>query len=190
MNRFLSFIIVSFLLIIQAACSSSENKSSELTGIFNKEVLTPGASKKIFFSPVQNRTGNSVLSDELMVRLKKRIIFEGRLSIAENQEQSDMTVNLEILLFIIENLKFDTTGNAIQKRIRSLAGISIINSKNNNPYFKGKEVEAIVVFSEFNPPIVDEYSATCTAADILSERILSVIMTGWYKNGVIPSANN
>jgi hypothetical protein len=179
--------IISFLVILSAACSSANKESSDILNIFSGEPIIPGAAKKIYINPILNRTDNTVLPDELIQPLKNRINFEGRLLVAGSIEQSDLEVNLEIFSLTVKPYTFDTSGNPIEKQMRTIVFVSIFNSKNNKALLKYKEVEAIVVFSEIKPPVMDEYNAIVALANILSERITSVITTGWYKDGILPS---
>lgn len=179
--------IISLLIILSAACSSADKGSADVLSIFSGEPITPGAAKKIFINPILNKTDNTVLPGELTQPLKNRINFEGRLIVVESTEQSEMEVNLEIFSFTIKPYTFDTSGNPVEKQMRAIVFVSLFNSKNKKAILKDKEVEAIVVFSEIKPPVKDEYSAIVALASILSERITSVITTGWYKDGIIPS---
>lgn len=175
------------VIILLTACSSADKAGSGMENIFRKEIITPSTADKVYLNEIINRTDNAGLPDEIMTRLKTRINFGGRLIVVNDAAQSDIEMNLEIFLLTIQPLKFDTTGNPVQKKMRALVSVSVINAKNKNVILKGKEVEGILLFSDITPPVMDMYSATAALADILSERIISVLMTGWYKKGVIPS---
>lgn len=174
-------------MIALLSCTSEDKAFSGLENIFRKEVITPATAGRIYLGPVVNKTDNPGLSDEIITRLKNRISFEGRFVVVNEPGQGDIEMDLEIFLFTLQPVKFDTSGNQIQEKMRALVSVTIFNSKNGNVILKGKEIEAILVFSEIIPPVMDMYSATASLADMLSERILSVLMTGWYKKGVIPS---
>jgi len=179
--------ILFFFVILLTTCSSENKKISGLENFFRKEVITPTTANRVYVNPIIDKTGQSELPDEIMTRLKSRINFQGRLTVANSIEQSDIEMNIEIFLFTIQPLKFDTMGNVIQNKMRALVSVSVINSKNKNIILKGKEVEGIVVFSETIPPIMDVYSANVALANILTERITTVLIKGWYKGGIIPS---
>jgi hypothetical protein len=180
-------IVISLLVILSAACASADKRSADILSIFSGEPITPGAAKKIYINPILNKTDNTVLPDELIQLLKNRINFEGRLIVVESEERSEMEVNLEIFSLTVKPYTFDTSGNPIEKQMRTIVFVSLFNSKNKKAILKDKEVEAVIVYSEIKPPIKDEYSAILALANILSERITSVITTGWYKDGIIPS---
>jgi hypothetical protein len=186
MRKGIKAIILYLFIISVTACTSANKDSSVLDNFFRKEVITPVTAGRVYIRPVIDKTGNSGLSDELMTRLKTRINFEGRLVVVHDPAQSDVEMNLEIFLFTIQPLKFDSAGNIIQKKMRTLVSVSVFNTKNRNVILKGKEVEGILNFSEINPPVMDLYSATAAMADILTGRISAVLVTGWYKGGVIP----
>lgn len=173
--------------MVLLSCASEDKASSSLENILRKEVITPSTTGRVYIGPVVNRTDNSGLPEEIITRLRNRISFEGRFIVVNEPGQSDIEMDLEIFLYTLQPMKFDTAGNQIQKKMRALVSVSIFNSKSGNVILKGKEVEAILLFSEIIPPVMDMYSATASLADMLSERIMSVLMTGWYKKGVIPT---
>ncbi|MCL1834260.1 MAG: hypothetical protein FWG49_07145 [Leptospirales bacterium] len=166
-----------FPLLISISClPGGEPVNQVLKG---NRVIPDGVSR-IYIDEISapNISGN--VTDSFKNSLRRQINSSDKISLTDSRPDSDMTLRVLIDEFYLEPVKFNPSGVVIEKKMRIVAYIYLKYTKTEEECLNDKKVESEVVYSEVNIPIMTEYKALTLLTDLLSDRIASVITTGWY----------
>jgi len=173
--------IIFFTLAVFSSCSTWENVNSILSQTFKGNRLLPEGVSRIYIDKVSDGSISSTVKESFESSLKKRINFSGKLSLVETPENSDLTLKISLFGFSSAPIKFDSSGKAVENKLRLYAHVWINASSTGEEKVKRIKVEAWQFYSEINPPIMSEFNAITGLTDQMAERIVSVVITGWYR---------
>ncbi len=169
-------------------CSSLAPGGTEtsLESLFPGGDIVPAGAKKIF---LHNFTSSETIKfnmSELMIRLKKSLNRDGRLTVTENKDEAEMILTGEITGYTIQPLKFNPQGKAELKRMRITLSLNLHNSISGEDVFRRRVVEALHEYSDIKPPIETELRAGLNLIDKITPRIAAQLFTGWYTEELTP----
>jgi len=148
--------------------------------------IVPADAAKIF---LHNFTSTETLRfdiSELMIRLKKQLNRDSRLTVTEKIDEAEIILSGEITGFTIQPLLFNQQGKAELKRMRITLSLSLYNTIRDEMIFHRRVVEALHEYSDITPPIETELRAGLNLIDKITPRIAAQLFTGWYTEELTP----
>ena len=180
----MSRIIIIFILILTAGCGSDiRDEGSVVKKIvdgFEGEPVVPRNANRLYIVPPANTTEKADISPKLYDKVKEFISLDGRLGVDADDNNSDLRLEIRITKYLLERLKFDEVGRAIEKRIWVTADVRLLNIKRKKVIFYEADIQSFKTFSDLVPPIETEFQVMEYVLDDLARRITSKTVTGWY----------
>lgn len=177
----LSVISVAFFAVI-SGCSSAQRDTSIISGAFDGTALIPADVSRLCVEEIENRSSRDEIPGMLMSELRRRFNFSGRLYLTDDISSCDVKLRITLLPLITEPLDFNSAGIPEQRRLRLDALITMTHSSTGDEVMKNREAYAEVVFRVAGRDSISEYRGITGLTEKLSERIISVITTGWFKD--------
>lgn len=166
--------------IILSACSNGEKRKAMLSETFTGNRLLPEGVSRIYIDKVTDGSVDSTAKETFDVVLRRRINLNPQLSLIDTPDNSDLILKIRLTGYSLEPVKYNTSGEVIQKKIRLDAYVRMIYVPTGEEKIRNKLVQAELKYSDKNPPITSDYSATTSLTALLADRIVSVATTGFY----------
>jgi hypothetical protein len=147
---------------------------------FEGEPVVPRSANRLYIVPPANTTAREDISPKLYDKVKEFISLDGRLGVDADDSNSDLRLEIRITKYLLERLKFDEVGRAIEKRIWVTADVRLLNIKRRKMIFYEADIQSFKTFSDLVPPIETEIQVIDYVLDDLAKRITSKTVTGWY----------
>lgn len=180
--RSLSRLIILISSFLFTSCASVENNSvSVISKTFRGEEILHEGINRIYIEKISNGNIDSSIPVTLESSLKRRINIEGRLTVVDDISASDAILRVRIVKVISEPFDYDSSGRPGKKRIRIDSAVSLIYTRTGLERISRSEVYADDVYSTGGASTASEYREISGLTDKLSEKIISVIYTGWYR---------
>ncbi len=173
-NRLITLTLLPFILFM-SGCSLFHNGDT-LDRQLEGGQFVPDSASRLFIKPVKGVDADPAFTDELVRRLKSRVNLDGRLSVTEEEKTSDLTLAMKVTVYGEQDISFDSAGRPVKRRISLTLGITLAETKSGREIIRWKEVDSGIVF-EMEKSILREVYRSL--AESTSEKILSVILTGW-----------
>lgn len=148
--------------------------------------IVPANAAKIFLRTFTSPETVKFNISELMIRLKKHLNRDSRLTVTENIDEAEIVLSGEITGYTIQPLLFNPQGKAELKRMRVTLSLSLYNSITGEMIFHRRVVEALHEYSDITPPIETELRAGLNLIDKITPRIAAQLFTGWYTEELTP----
>jgi len=183
-------ILLISLPLLFCSCTGTDKKTTpEVADIISKidgEPVVPRRANTIYINPFANLTGNSIITDKLMKRVRESINRERRLAVTASPETADLLLMGRVTGFEIQNKEFNPMGIPEKKRMRITASIKLIEREGMRLIFVENGIQAFLEYSDTVPPIKQESMALEDVVLELSRRITSKTITGWYTERMTP----
>ena len=144
------------------------------------EPVVPRTANMLYIPPIKNLTAGKGISEKLMLRLRRSIQADGRLSLVDEEKSADLVLEVAVLKYRIQSIAYERGGNPTRKRIRIVAGTRMVDLNKRKLIFHDNSVQAFYEFSDTVPPITTEQEALFRVLDSLGIRITAKAMSGWY----------
>jgi hypothetical protein len=172
------------MFVLAAGCSNNirdtVGTAEKIIDSFEGVPVVPQYANRIFINQPANSTGLQILAPRLYDKIKEHISLEGRLGVVPDDSISDLRLEVRIVQYTIERLRYDAVGRPVQKRMRITADVRLLNLKKKKLIFWEADIQAFRVFSELEQPIETEVQVREYVLDDLAKRITSKTITGWY----------
>ena len=172
------------MLALAAGCGSEiSDEGSMVRKVidgFDGEPVVPRNANRLYILPPANSTERADISPRLYDKVKGYISLDGRLGVDADDNNSDLRLEIRITKYLLERLKFDEVGRAIEKRIWVTADVRLLNIKRKKVIFYEADIQSFKTFSDLVPPIETEVQVMEYVLDDLARRITSKTVTGWY----------
>jgi len=172
------------MFVLAAGCSNNirdtVGTAEKIIDSFEGVPVVPQYANRIFINQPANSTGLQILAPRLYDKIKEHISLEGRLGVVPDDSISDLRLEVRIVQYTIERLRYDAVGRPVQKRMRITADVRLLNLKKKKLIFWEADIQAFRVFSELEQPIETEVQVREYVLDDLAKRITSKTVTGWY----------
>lgn len=169
-----------FTVIILSACSNGEKRQAMLSETFTGNRLLPEGVSRIYIDEITDGSVNSTVKETFDIVLRRRINLNQQLSLINSPDKSDLLLKIRLSGYSLKPVKYNTSGEVIQKKIRLDAYVQMIYIPTGEEKIRNKMVRSELIYSDKNPPVMSDYSAATALTDLLAERIVSVATTGFY----------
>jgi hypothetical protein len=171
-------------LCLALSCASADEGDADpvkaiLSGI-DGEPVVPRTASRLYLSGIRNMTGNDVLAEKFVIRLKEAVNSDGRLVVVPERERSDLLLEVALRECTIQNIGYDSMGQPVSKRMRILAGAALFDLKKKRMVFSDPTIQAFRTYSDIVPPLSSEYQVMDAVIDELAKRITAKTVSGWY----------
>lgn len=177
-KNFIPFLISVLVLLLTAGCSSG---SSILSQAFEGTELIPSDVSRICIVEITNYSSREEIPEILKSELKRRINTGGRLYLTDDTDSCDIKTRITLLPLITDPLGFNAAGIPEERRIRVDALVTVEHASTGKEVMKNRETYAEYIYRVTGRGAISEYRGITGLTEKLSERLLSVITTGWYK---------
>jgi hypothetical protein len=171
-------------LFLAAGCSAGIRESDttvrKIIDGFDGEPVVPRSANRLFIVTPANSTGVEELGPKLLYRVREYISLDGRLGVDEDNDGSDLRLEIRIAKYLVEKIKYDEIGRAVKKRIWMTADVRLLNLRKNRVIFFEADIQSFRIYSDLSQPIETEAQAADWVLDDLAKRITSKTVTGWY----------
>ena len=171
---------VLFSAFIITACSSAGPDDSSVSKVFKGNRMLPEGVSRIYLDETTDGSVDRTAKDTFDIVLRRRINFNKQLSLMDTPDKSDLVLKVRLTGYTIKPVKYNTSGEAVQKKISLNAYVHMIYIPTGEEKIRNKLVESELIYSDKNPPIMSDYNAITSLTDILAERVVSVVTTGFY----------
>ncbi|MCL1864293.1 MAG: hypothetical protein FWF73_00590 [Spirochaetes bacterium] len=169
-----------FPLLISVSCATISESEPVFNQVLKGNRVIPDGVSRIYVEQILVTDISGNVMDSFKSSLRRQINSSDKISAADSQGESDMSLRVLLDEFYCEPVKFNLSGVVVEKKMRIVAYMYLKYTKTGEECLNNKKVESEVVYSEVNIPVMSEYKALTLLTDQLSERIISVITTGWY----------
>ena len=169
-----------FAVMILSVCSNGEKRDAIISETFKGNRLLPEGVSRIYIDEVSDGSINSTAKETFDIVLRRRINLNPQLSLIDTPDNSDLVLKLRLTGYSSKPVKYNESGEVIEKKLRLNAYVHMIYIPAGEEKIRNKLVESELVYSDKNPPIMSEYNAITSLTDLLAERIVSVVTTGFY----------
>ncbi|MGB4268004.1 MAG: LPS assembly lipoprotein LptE [Spirochaetota bacterium] len=174
------YIIAVVLLLILSCSSNNKAELGNIVSSINGQPVIPYTANKLYIVPFTNQTGIPGYEEKIKQRITEKIITGGRLAIAPQQADSDVTLTGTIQSFQVQPIVIDSAGIIKKKRLLIIAVISLINARTGNYIFRNITVQAFKEFSDIEAPVTPINIVKDDVEQVLASRIALQVETGWY----------
>lgn len=174
--RFITLFVIAFF----SACSSGGEVNSVISQTFKGDRLLHEGVNRIYIDKIYDGNISDAVKDIFKSSLGTRINLSKKLAVVDSPEKSDLILKVMLTGFSSEPVKFNSLGTIEEKKLRIDSFIWLISPLTGEEQLRKKRVVSEQFYSEVNPPVMSEYRAISLLTDQLSDRIVSVIITGWY----------
>ncbi|HPS56880.1 MAG TPA: LPS assembly lipoprotein LptE [Spirochaetota bacterium] len=168
------FILLSLLLLL-TGCSLFHNGEA-ISGQIKGGTIIPDSAGTIYIISFTGGTNGAEFNNEFARRLKRIINLDGRLSVVESVDESDLILDASPVRYSEENVRFDETGRPVLRRISITVRVTLSEKSTGRIIIKDKETD---LFTEYNPDSAIMNDVYRELADRSSAAVLSIILTGW-----------
>ncbi len=165
---------------VALSCSTAGSEKIGLSDIFRGNRPLPEGYRSVYIENVQGDSIDKTVRESALTSIRNRINSSSQLSLSGSSAKSDILLIVRITWFSSEPVKFNALGIAEERRLRIAAIVTLKFTGTSASESRGKVVEAEQIYSDTKLPAVSEYRAVELLSDKLAERIVSVIITGWY----------
>jgi len=169
-----------FISIIFLGCSSGEKSTSVLTKTFKGTRFLSGSVNRIYIDKISDGNINSMVMDTFASSLRNRINLNKNLSVVDSPDDSDLILKVWLAGYSSEPVKINSSGIVEERKLRIDSFVRLISTSTGEEKIKKKYVDSVQYYSEINPPVTSEFKAVTALTDLLSDRVVSVVITGWY----------
>lgn len=162
-------------------CSLSRGSNSIISRTFEGTELIPGDVNRICITEIANGTSREEIPEMLRSEIRRRINAGGRLYLTDDIGTCDIKVRITLLPLISEPLGFNAAGMPEERRIRVDVLVAMEHASTGKVVMKNRETFAEFIYRVTGKGSISEYRGITGLTEKLSERIISVITTGWYK---------
>lgn len=180
----ITLLILSCLLYCSTIIPGNTDRNDK--SLFSGGDIVPVSAKKIYIHTFTSSETIRFNISELMIRLKKSLNRDSRLTVTENIDEAEIILAGEIIKYTIQPLIFNPQGKAELKRMRITLSLSLYNSITGEQIFQRRVVEALHEYSDIKPPIETELRAGLNLIDKITPRIAAQLFTGWYTEELTP----
>ena len=177
-------ILIAILIFTAAGCGSDirddGNMVRKIIDGFDGEPVVPRNANRLYIVPPANTTGRDDISPKLYNKVREFISLDGRLGVDADDINGDLRLEIRITKYLIERMKFDEIGRAIEKRMWVTADARLLNIKRKKMIFYEADIQSFKSFSELMSPIETEAQVLEYVLDDLAKRITAKTVTGWY----------
>ncbi len=152
----------------------------------NGEPVVPREANRIRIPVFSNGMGITSLCERLTLRVRELIFQDGRLAVVGDDNEAELVLKGNILLYQVQPIKYNDLGLAVKKRIRMVASVQLVDIARGKVIFNEAEIQAFEVFSDLVPPVVTEESAREKVIESLARRIALQTSSGWYTELMTP----
>lgn len=181
MTRTVNYIFLLIISSLAISCSATGSGNTQVSDIFKGTRPLPEGYRKVFINSIEGESIDHAIRETVYSSLKESINKNDQLTVVELSEESDIILNVKITWFSSEPVKYNSLGVVEERRLRMVSVISLVFTKTGETRWRDKSVESELIFSDVKIPVMSEYRALELLSDKLSERIISVILTGWYR---------
>jgi hypothetical protein len=178
------FILIAILIFSITGCGSDINNDGNMVRKiidgFDGEPVVPRNANRLYIVPPANTTVRDDMSPKLFNKVREYISIDGRLGVDADDNNSDLRLEIWITRYLIEGMKFDAIGRAIEKRMWITADVRLLNIKRKKLIFYEANIQSFKSFSELVSPIETETQVLDYVLDDLAKRITAKTVTGWY----------
>jgi hypothetical protein len=176
--------LIFFLGIIPSifiACASPQDTklAKDIIESLDGEPVVPRNANKLYLK-LSSVVTEKDLAGLLLPRLRETISLDGRLGLVDNAYFSDCRLDVIVTGFMIQDLKFDSMGRCVKKRMRITAGVALFDVARNKQVFSDPEIQAFREFSDEVPPIESFSHVIENVLSDLAKRISAKTLSGWY----------
>ncbi len=175
----LSIIITTSVII--SGCASSQQDSSSISKVFDGKVLIPDDANVLCVDNLINNSTRQEIPAILLPELRKRFNTTGRLYLSEDRTRCDVKVLITLLPLKTEPLSYNASGIPEEKRLRIDALVTLIHASSGEEVFRGRDAYAEHIYRVAGKGSISDYQGISRLTEILAERIVSLINTGWFK---------
>lgn len=168
------------LIVLTQSCSAGGAGDSVLSKTFKGTRLLPDAVNRIYIEKISGGNIDASVIDSFDYSLRKKVSLNKKLSMVDSAEKSDVILTVKLARFSSKILKFNSSGIAEEKKLKLDSYVWLAATSNGELRIRKKLVESELFYSDTKPPVVSEYKAIAGLTDILAERVVSVVSTGWY----------
>ena len=179
-RRLKIFTLLMFFLIF--SCSSGDKRDSVISKTFKGTRMLPDAVNRIYINKISSENVSSAVKDVFEYSLRKCINLNQKLDLVESPEKSDLIVKILLTGYSSVPVKFNSSGIAEETKLRLDSFVWITAAATGEDRVKNKKVESEYLYSGIKPPVMSEFKAITFLSDLLAERIVSVMSTGWYQD--------
>jgi hypothetical protein len=177
-------ILIAILIFSATGCGSDIRDDGSMVrkiiNGFEGEPVVPRNANRLYIVSPANTTGRDDISPKLYNKVREFISLDGRLGVDADDNNSDLRLEIWITRYLIERMKFDEIGRAIEKRIWITANVRLLNIKRRKLIFYEADIQSFKTFSELVSPIETETQVLEYVLDDLARRITAKTVTGWY----------
>lgn len=163
------------LLLLLPGCSLFHN-GERIAGQIRGENIIPDTASRIYIKPVKSSISDSDFNNELLQRVKNTINLDGRLAVTDIEKEADIILFMEVTAFSEQGISFDTAGRAVTVRISLTVTVSLVEQSTGRNILSGKTTDLLMIYDR-DRSVRSEVLRSL--ADKCSERVLSIILTGW-----------
>lgn len=178
-------IVPAIISILAAAfisgCAQSQNNKSIIAQAFDGTELIPADVNRICITEVTNNSSYDDIPKILKSDMKRKINTGGRLYLTDDINSCDVRISITLLPLLSEPLNFNASGIPREKRLRIDALVTMEHASTGIQVIKNRDTYAEFIYSVTGRDSISEYRGITGLTEKLSERIISVITTGWYK---------
>ncbi len=180
MKKISQILLVLFIYITIPGCLAGEKNASVLEKTFKGNRLLSEGVNRIYIDKISDGYINSIVIESVDSSLRNKINLNKNLSVVNSPEFSDMILKVWLTSYISEPVKFNSSGIIEERRLKIDSFICLISSTTGEEIIKKKYIDSVQFYSDVIPPVTSEFKAITGLTDMLSERIVSVLITGWY----------
>ena len=157
-----------------------------IRGLFGGDII-PGKGAKIYICNFNSDTDSAFNRKELLIRLKRNLNSEGRLTVTDITDDAEIVLTGNISAYTVQPVKFNSQGRPELKRLRLTIFLTLRNKTAEQTIFSNRAVEAMHEFSDTKIPVETEFRAQLNLIDKIVPRIISQLYTGWYTEKLTPA---
>jgi hypothetical protein len=164
-----------------------EGPGKTIRTLFEGGEIIPARGAKIFIHNFTSDDNISFNTKELIIRLKRSINGESRLTVTDIIDEAEIILHGNISSYTVQPVVFNHQGRPELQRLRITLFLTLYNSSTAQIIFQNRTVEAMHEFSDTKIPVETEFRAQLNLIDKIVPRIISQLYTGWYTEELTPA---
>jgi hypothetical protein len=151
-----------FLVFVLTSCSSVYDPAPQ---------ILPEHIKNVYIRPFINKTNQFGLETKFTNALVDEIMRDGRLSLVNNENESDGILSIEIKKYILQPLTYDANMVVEQYKLWVIISVSFIDKENNVTLWTEPNLEGIQIYLDATKGSIGEGMTEEEARDIIWEKL-------------------
>lgn len=176
--------IITITACIISGCTSAQQGSTAISKIFDGKELIPENANVLCVEDIINNSTRPEIPGILMSELRKRFNTGGRLYLSDGNTLCDVKILITLMPLKTELLGYNASGIPEERRLRSDALVTLIHTSTGVEVFRNRETYAEYRYRVAGKGSISDYQGISGLTEILAERIVSLINTGWFKEGL------